>query len=456
VTGAHSQAGATRAFQQEYGSPRQTLRGRDVLALTVGIVIGAGIFRTPAVVAGVGTSEAMVLLAWVAGGLLSIVGALCYAELASAYPHVGGDYHFLGRAHGVRIAFFYAWARMAVIQSGSMALLAYVFGDYVASVAPIGPFSSPIYAAAAVVLLSAANWAGVRLGARMQRWLTLVEVAGLILVIVVGLLLADPRPVPKAGMGEGSLGLVMVFVLLTYGGWSEAVYLSAEVKDAPGRIAGWMVGGLALVTLLYMLANIAFLRVLGLGGLADSDAVAAEVMRIAMGEPGAALISLAVGIAALTSANATAMTGARSTCALGRSFAELRWLGRWDTRRDTPGNAMIAQAGIALLLVVSGAFARDGFTLAVEYTAPVFWLFLLLVGVGLFRLRWRDPDRPRPFKVPFYPLLPALFSATSLYLLYSSIAYTGFGALVGVAVLVVGAAVLSLLRPLEKLEETEG
>jgi amino acid transporter len=240
---------------------------------------------------------------------------------------------------------------------------------------------------------------------------------------------------------------MMVFVLLTFGGWSEAVYVSAEVEDAPRRIGKLMVGGLALVTLLYLLANLAYLNALGHDGLAKSDAVAADVMRRALGEPGVVLISLIVGVAALTSVNATAITGARSTCALGQGFAELAWLGRWHGKRDTPHNAIVCQAGIALLLVLGGAFARDGFELAVEFTAPVFWFFLLLVGIALFVLRAREPDAPRPFRVPLYPLLPALFCATSLYLLYSSVAYTGIGALVGIGVLALGAVLLTVLHP---------
>lgn len=457
MTAQDQQAALRSSLAHDLGSPRPMLSGYHVLALTVGIVIGAGIFRTPAVVAAAAPTGTAMLAAWALGGLLSIVGALCYAELASAYPHVGGDYHFLRRAYGQRLGFLYAWARMTVIQTGSIALLAYVFGDYLASIVPIGPYSSAIWAAGAVLLLSAANWAGVRLGAQVQAWLTLAEVAGLVLVIVAGLMLADPQPqaLPPTGSTGGAFGLMMVFVLLTYGGWSEAVYVASEVEDGPRRMARWMVGGLALVTLLYLLANIAFLRVLGLGGLAGSEAVAADVMRLAMGDAGAAVISLVVGIAALTSANATAITGARSTCALGRSFTQLRWLGRWDAVRNTPGNAILAQAVIALLLVLAGAFARNGFGLAVEYTAPVFWFFLLLVGLAVFVLRVREPDRPRPFRVPLYPVLPALFCATSLYLLFSSLAYTGLGALVGVAVLIAGGVVLSLLRPVDD-EEEEG
>src|SRR5690606_27104500 len=125
-----------------------------VLAITVGIVIGAGIFRSPSLVAGAAGTEWVMMLAWVAGGLLSTVGALCYAELAAAYPHMGGDYHYLVRAFGQRIAFFYAWARLSVIQTGSIALLAYVFGDYMTQLLDLGPFSAAIYAAVAVLLVT--------------------------------------------------------------------------------------------------------------------------------------------------------------------------------------------------------------------------------------------------------------------------------------------------------------
>jgi len=430
------------------GAPRKILKDRDVLALTVGIVVGAGIFRTPALVAQVSSSEAMMIGAWVAGGLLSIIGALCYAELAAAYPHVGGDYYFLRRAYGVRTAFLYGWARFSVIQTGSIALLSYVVGDYAAAMLPIGPQSSAIYAAAVVIAISGANWIGVRVGTTAQAWLTVIEVLGLVLVIAAGLLLlpaVESQPAPASE--GGALGLIMVFVLLTYGGWNEAVYLSAEVENAPRRLGRLMVISLGLVTILYVLANVAFLKVLGLSGMAQSDAIAAEVMRRAFGAPGAAMISLVIVVAALTSANATVITGARSICALARSAPALRWAGRWQGDRDTPGNAILAQAAMALALVVAGAFSRDGFRLAVEYTAPVFWAFLFLVGLGLFVLRWREPDRARPFRVPLYPVLPAVFCCTSLYLLYSSLAYTAAGALVGVAVLALGGLFLWFLKP---------
>lgn len=430
------------------GIPRPTLKAHDVLAITVGIVVGAGIFRTPALVAGEAGSGTIMLLAWTAGGLLSIVGALCYAELASTYPSIGGDYHFLNRAYGNRVGFLYAWARLAVIQTGSIALLAYVFGDYLAAILPVGPHSPAIYAAAAVILIGAINWLGVNQGVQAQRWLTVVEVSGLLLVIIAGLFLAPATHLLPAARPEGAIGLMMVFVLLTYGGWSETVYVSAEIEGAPRRLRWIMVSGLVLVTLLYILANVAFLRVLGLTRMASSDVVAAEVMHRAIGMSGAIVISLLVAVAALSSANATLITGARTTCALGRTVPALRWLGLWDTDRNTPANAVIVQSIVSLVLVIAGAYSRDGFQLAVEYTAPVFWLFMLLTGLSLFVLRARDPAANRPARVPLFPLLPAIFCVTNAYLLYSSLAYTGVGAVAGVAVLGTGGLLLLFLRPL--------
>lgn len=439
----------TRHRAGAVGHPRPVLGRREAFAITIGIVVGAGIFRTPSLVAGASSGEAAMLLAWVVGGALSLVGALCYAELASTYPQAGGDYAYLRRAYGPRPAFLYAWARLAVIQTGSIVLLAYVVGDYARQILDLGPWSPALYAAATVLLLTALNWLGVRQGTGLQTVLTVLEVLGLGLVIVAGLLLAPGGadvPLPVAG-GDGSLGLVLVFVLLTYGGWNEAVYLSAEVRDA----RRWMprILGLSLIAIaaLYVLANLAYLRALGMGGMAASDAVAADTMRAAFGGPGATVMSAIVVVAALTSANATLITGARSVYAVGRDFRALAAVGRWDARHGSPRAAVLVQGGLSLALVALAATAPDGFRLAVEYTAPVFWLFFLLVGVALFVLRRREPRVPRPFRVPLYPLLPLLFCGTSAFLLYSSLAYTGLGALVGVAVLAAGAALLPFLQP---------
>jgi len=427
-------------------APRQTLRAVDAMAVIVGVVVGAGIFRTPPLIAGAAASEAAVMAAWALGGAISLVGALCYAELASTYPNAGGDYHFLTRAFGRKTGFLYAWARLSVIQTGSLALLAYVFGDYASQVLSLGPFSAVIYAAGAVAAVTAVNWIGVRAGARTQAWLTLAEIVGVAVVVVAGLWLVAPAaPAPPPSQST-ELGLILVFVLLTYGGWNEAAYVSAELKG-PRRRMAWVLGAsLAGISALYLLVNAAYLRALGLAGVAGSEAVAADVARLAFGPGGAVFVSLLVALAALTSANATAFTGARTAYALGRDHPRLAFLGRWRADGGGPGAAILVQGAAALVLVGAGAFALDGFRLAVEYTAPVFWGFFLLVGISLFVLRRKDPDAARPFRVPAYPVLPAIFCLTNAYLLYSSLAYTGAGALVGVAVVAVGALLLIPLR----------
>jgi basic amino acid/polyamine antiporter, APA family len=426
-------------------SPRPSIGLLEAATITIGVVVGAGIYRTPSLVAGAADDAGSVLLAWAAGGLISIVGALCYAELASSFPHAGGDYHFLSRAFGRRLAFLYGWARLSVVQTGSIALLAFVFGDYASQLVNLGPWSASLYAAGAVAAITFIQWCGVRAGTGVQNWLTALEVAGLGVVIVAGLIVAPAAPAAPAAPGTGELGLVMVFVLLTFGGWSEAVYFSAELKGARRRMAPVLICSLLVITGLYVLANAAYLRALGLSGTASSEAVAADVMQLAFGPAGAALISLFIATAALTSVNATVFTGARSAFAWGRDNPALAWLGRWDSSAATPRNGLVVQGLAALALVLAGSFTRDGFRTAVEYTAPVFWAFLLLVGLALFRLRRLEPQVERPFKVPLYPLLPGIFVATNAYLFYSSVAYSGRGALVGLGVVAAGAVLLNLL-----------
>ncbi len=435
------------------GAPAPTLTLRDAVAITVGIVVGAGIFRTPSLVAANAAGEGAALLIWLAGGAVTLVGALCYAELATAYPHAGGDYHYLTRAYGKPLAFLYAWSRVAVVQTGSVALLSFAVGDYASQLLSLGAYSSSVYAALVVVALTALNVAGVRQGSGAQNWLTAVEVLSLILVIVAGLAVAAPD-VPAAaaappGAREGagaSLGLALVFVLLTYGGWNDAVYVSAEVDDPRRNFARALLLSIGVITGLYMLVNWAYLRGLGLEGLAASDAAAADLMRRAAGEGGARLVSLLVAVSALTSANATVITGARTNYALGRDFRLFDFLGRWHERAHTPTNALLAQGAVALVLVFAGSLAREGFASMVEYTAPVFWLFFFLAGLSLIVLRVGEPGAERPFRVPLYPLTPLLFCAACLYMLQASLAYTGAGALAGVLVLLAGVPVLLLAR----------
>ena len=435
---------ATASTVAAVAAPRPTLGLGDAVGIIVGIIIGAGIFKTPALVAANVDGFGTLVLAWILGGLISLTGALCYAELAATYPDAGGDYHFLNRAFGARLSFLFAWARLTVIQTGSVALLAFVLGDYASAIVPLGPYSTPVYAAVVVAGLTLLHIAGAPKAALAQNVLTVVEVLGVLLVIVVGLSAPEAPSGPASGAGRAGFGLVMVFVLLTYGGWNEASYVSAEVHEPGRNMVRSLVLSLLIVTVLYVLVNIALVRGLGLGGLAASQAPAADLLQRLAGRGTAVLVSVMVVVSTFTSINATIFTGARSAYAVGRDFAPFRLLGRWHAGRQTPVNALLVQAAIALLLIVVGALTRRGFETMVEYTAPVFWTFILLAGLALFVLRTREPERPRPFRVPFYPLTPVVFCATCAYLLYSSLAYTGLGALLGVAVVAAGAVVLLL------------
>lgn len=430
--------------------PRASLSLADAVAMIVGLIVGAGIFGTPSIVAGAVESEALLVTVWVAGGIFSIIGALCYAELATAFPSAGGEYHFLQKAFGRQLAFLYGWARMTVIVAGSISVFAYLFGDYMSRIVNLGANSSAIWAALVVGGLTLVNYAGIREAKATQNLFTVLEVSGLLLIVVSGLILA-PAVVPPvaaaAGAGQpwymgAGIGSAMVFVLFTYGGWNDAAYISAEVKDREKNMARALLCSIGIVTLLYVLVNLAYLKGLGYGAMARSDAVAADLLKNVLGPAGEKLISFMIAIAAFTSVNGSIIVGARSNYALGRDWSLFGFLGRWDEKSGSPRNAIVVQGVIALALVAFGAFNNTGFKGLVEYSLPVFWGFFMLVGVALFVLRAKEPDAPRPFRVPGYPVVPAIFVLMCGYLLWSSLTYHGKHAFVGLGVLAVGAVVM--------------
>jgi amino acid transporter len=380
------------------------------------------------------------LLIWVLGGLISIAGALCYAELATSHPHPGGEYHYLSKAFGKRIAFFYAWARSTVIITGSIAILAITLGDYMTTIWPLGPYSNYLWAMLSIVGTSALNLLGIRESTRTQNALTVLEVLGIMAIVYAGFSqqgIASMDDLLARQDSSSHYGLAMVFVLLTFGGWSEVSYLSAEVKDRRRGMSRALVLGLVAVTLLYLLANLAYLNALGLQGMAQSKAVASDVFTLAFGKGSAMVFSVIVILSCLNSLNATMIFGARSNFALGQDFRTFAWLGHWHGSGN-PRNSLIVQMLISLAVVVLAIVTQQGFEAVVEFTAPVFWAFVLLVGVALIVLRQREPDLHRPFRVPLYPWLPLAFIGVTGWMLWSSLVYTGLGAWVGAAVLVCG------------------
>ena len=435
--------------------PRASLSLGDAVAMIVGIVIGVGIFKAPSIVAGSVASEGVFLALWVAGGVISLIGALCYAELGSAYPNAGGEYFFLRRAYGDWLSFLFAWARMTVIQTGAIAAIAFVVGDYATQVFSLGNRSAAIYAGLAVVVITAFNIIGTNESKWLQNILTAALALAILGVVVAGLTAAPPAAVAVPAAADSSApmfsGLALIFILLTYGGWNEAAYLTAEMRDTRRGIVRALIIGIVIITALYLLLNLAYLNALGLDGIRNSKAIGADLMKATWGDAGALVLGVAVISAALSTLNATVFTGARTNYALGRDFALFGFLGQWH-ERGTPVNALLLQGVIALLLVVLASFTPDGFQTMVAYTAPAFWLFFLLTGVSLFLLRKQQPLNPAPFRVPLYPLTPILFCSMCGYMLWSSIGYAmskdlgSIGAIVGIAVLCAGIPVMLVAR----------
>jgi basic amino acid/polyamine antiporter, APA family len=418
-------------------APKHLLSVPDGIFLMVGMVVGVGIFKAPAIVAGNTAGPTEFMLAWLLGGIVSLCGALVYAELSSRHPETGGEYVFLTHAFGKGAAFLFAWSRMTVIQTGAIAAVAFVFGDYASEIYRLGPHSAAIYAALCVIGLTALNFAGTTQSKNLQKGLEIALIAGL-LFLALGGIFGGGTPKGSGSGGGGSFGLAMIFVLLTYGGWNEAAYLAGEVRDARRNMLKILVAGILIVTALYMLVNLGYLAALGLGGMRESKAIAADTMRVIVGERGALLLAVIVCVSAFTTMNAAIFTGARTSYALGRDFRLFAHLGFWREKGSTPANALLLQGTVTLLLVGGASLTPDGFSAMVAYTSPVFWTFFLLTGLTLFRFRMKEGKAGAQVRVPGYPVVPLVFCAMCAYMLYSSIDYIrnpDFGPKFGNAVL---------------------
>jgi basic amino acid/polyamine antiporter, APA family len=457
-------------------APARRLSLWDSICLIVGIIIGASIYKSSQYIFQSSGSATLGMAAWAIGGVISLIGALCYAELASCYRTAGGDYTYLTRAYGSKIGFVFAWAELSVIRTGgSIAFMAYVFAGYAAQFCPLGQNSILIYALLAIILLTFINAVGVRPGRLIQNALTTANIVGLSSIALIGLYYwLRPDPGPRAGdrlaadvaagigtatdpLGaattaagrpgfELSFALTMVWVFYAYGGWNEAAFIASEVNHPKRNIRRALVIGTLLVTVIYLSVNLAYLGALGYWGVCTSDAIAADVFALPFGEPGRKVISALVMVSALGSIHGLLFTGMRLYGTFGRDHPVFAWLAGKEDRNHSLG-ALFAQAAFSMLLiavvelayhwrqVLSGAAGAFGFVLdpafhvhgdinrLVACTAPVFWLFFLLTGCSLFVLRWKDPHLERPYRVPFYPVLPLVFVLSCAFMLYQSTVY---------------------------------
>jgi amino acid transporter len=302
-----------------------------------------------------------------------------------------------------------------------------------------------------ILLLTVFNLKGLYRGASADYSMTGLEVGGLLIIFLAGVVLVMSHtpplvPDPPASLAiPRTLGLALLFVLFAFSGWSEVATMSAEIKDERRGMVRALVAAILTITVLYLAANWALWRGLGIDGLAASKTPAADVIGLAFGDIAGLVTAIAIAMATITSINATIVVGARTTYAAAADWPALERIGRWNRARGIPVRAIVSQSAVAVLLVGFGTYTRSGFATMIDYTSPVFWLFLTASGLAVIVLRWKHPDAPRPFQVPLYPVLPLAFSAACLFVLWSSVEYVRLGAMLGVGVLAIGAVVMGAM-----------
>jgi amino acid transporter len=480
----------------------------DAVSLVVGIVVGTAIFRTSTDVFGNTAGPWQALGAWALGGLLSIVGALCYAELATTYPRSGGDYVYLTRAFGPWAGFLFAWAQLVAVFTSNLGTMAYAFGDYGVELTGLDKPAVVWLAVAAIVAMSLVNACGISVGKGAQNALTLAKMAGLIVVIAAGVIcfvsrapasrvVPDPgaaviavadseqnRDAPPShavqapGPRSLSFGLAMVFVLYAYGGWNDAAFVASEVRNRRRNLPLALIGGVAAITGIYLAMNLSYLAALGFEGARQTATPAAGVLAAAAGPMAARAVSLLVMISALGAINGMILSRSRVFASMGADHRLFSWLAGWDRGHDVPRRAIATQAAVTLAMVLGVGTARGqhaidatlaavgaptipgqeyfgGFETLMAAMAPVFWAFFLATGTAMMVLRHREPQRERPFAVPLYPLPPLVFCATSAFMLYHSVKYARWLTLLGVAPAAVGLAVYAATRGLGRSPETK-
>jgi APA family basic amino acid/polyamine antiporter len=405
----------------------------------IGGIIGGGIFRTPAAVAERVGSGGMILAVWIAGGVVALAGALCFGELGQRRPRAGGGYVYLRETWGPLPAFLYGWALLLVIASGAIAAIAVTFADYTLALTGLSRrFALPL-AVAAIVFVSGVNYFGVRPGAVLQNLFTLLKLLALAVLVIAGLAAGLPPTGPAPPAAPSAFGTALVPVLFTYGGWQQTNFLAEEMVNPERDLPRALLLGVAVVIATYLLANLAYLEVLGPAGLAASTAPAADAMRRAIGPAGGTLISAGVAVSTFGFLNLVVLVTPRVFQAMAADRLFFPWLARLHPVHRTPAAAIGLQALWASALALSGSFSQ-----LVDYVAFADWVFFGLTVAGLFVYRRRDRAAGTPsgaFRVPGYPWTPALFVAASIFVVVSSVMATPRNALIGTGLLALGVPV---------------
>lgn len=427
------------------------------VAIVVGTTIGSGIFLVPkTMVNAVGSSE-MVFVVWIFGGLLSMAGALTYAELSSALPEAGGEYAYLREAYGPLWAFIYGWTQMWIGKSGSIATLATAFFYYLANFyphlegvlfaipLPLGPGGGPIevrsgqiLAMAVIVALAGVNYFGVRFGGGMQVGVTIIKVVLILGVIVIGVTAtqgttANFGTTTPAPAGIPGFFVALVAALWAYDGWNNVAMVSSEIQEPQKNLPRALVLGTLGVVVVYLLANLAYFYVLTAAEVGGTDRVAAEMMRRILGAPGAAAVSIAAMISIFAALNGSILTGARVPYAMARDGLFFAPIGKVHPRWCTPSNSIVAMCAWSALLVLSGRYEQL-FTYVIFST----WILYGMATASVIVLRKKRPDLVRPYRTLGYPVVPVLFVLVAVALLASTLRSSPRESLMGIGIILLG------------------
>ncbi|MBI4343075.1 MAG: amino acid permease [Candidatus Omnitrophica bacterium] len=384
----------------------------DATMLVVGCIVGVGIFRTASSIAGHLPSPSLILLLWLAGGLVSLCGALGYAELAAMFPASGGDYVYITEVYGRFWGFLFGWTKLFIERTGTIAILGIVFAEYARRLVPYPEGMQGWIAAAAIILLTVVNVAGVRWGTVVQNVFTALKIVALMALIAVGAqafaahnTVAPDWTIPSLTLPlMQSAGVAFVFVLWTFGGWTEAAYVAEEVKEPTRNIPRAIIGGVALTTLLYLLVNWSYLLFIPMERLAQTPLVASSVMQDAVGRSGAVFIAWMIACSAFGALNGYILTGGRILYAIGKDHALFTRLGTVDPACRTPMLALWTNAAVAIVLVFTKTFDQ-----IMTYSTVVISVFFTMAVFGVMILRRRHPRAARPYRTWGYPVTPILF-----------------------------------------------
>jgi APA family basic amino acid/polyamine antiporter len=438
----------------------------DAVSIIVGIIIGVGIFWTPPGIFAAAPHPSIAIFLWILGGVFALIGALCFAELAAAYPRSGGEYVYITRAFGPFTGFLFAWSQLTVTRSGNIAGMAYIFGISAASLFGLDN-AEFLLAGGAVVLLTLINILGVRMGTSTQHALTIAKVLGLVLLIVAGFAWANPVVVPvgtPAPREDMWFLYGMIFVLWTYSGWHEAAYVVSEAKNQTRNIPLALIIGTLIVTVIYVLVNVAYWHALGDEGI-KREKIAENLFNSIWPGYGAIFMDVLIMVSSLGAINGMVFTTARIYSEFGRDHRIFKVLSHWSKRMKTPVRALAVQCLFTLGIIlgvwwIGAGQTVDGetnFDRTVQLTVVVFWTFFCLTGVALILLRERDAETPRPFKVPFYPILPLIFCGFCAYIVVGTILKDiqkgKLETLIGLCILLVGCPFYFLPLKLKKKQE---